>query len=70
MIIIIIVIFLLGVFLSIYLNKNWKLLFKNKFANIINKIEIFHSFKIAKRIEERPQHKDKMVIELGINLVR
>ena len=39
-------------------------------ANIINKIAIFHSFKIEKRIDDKPQHKDKIVIELGINLVR
>ena len=39
-------------------------------ANIINKIEIFHSFKIEKRIEDKPQHKDRIVMKLGINLER
>ena len=39
-------------------------------ANTINKIAIFHSCKIEKRIDERPQHKDKIVIKFGINLTR
>ena len=39
-------------------------------ANTINKIAIFHSFKIEKRIEDRPQQSDKIVIELGIYLLR